>query len=230
MTGNIVLFERWIKQMDWPADISILAESRFLHAVFDNYPLNNIQFRLSPVYTLYMTLRHRLSPYGKPNFPLVQKQENVLTLLYRIEDMISKKIEVSERRPWPIDTLLFQECHEHGGYLAYWIANTSELLYFIKQDRDVSKISHDLQDRLAECVQRLFRYLTHLVQNELDKYLISFTNPQDDVERDVYIAFGKEWLVSSKGGTSPLSLFRRERCDECETVRCTLGNIRKQWE
>ncbi|CAF4431584.1 unnamed protein product, partial [Rotaria sp. Silwood2] len=101
-----------------------------------------------------MTLRHRLSPYGKPNFPLVQKQENVISLLYRIEDM---------------------ECHEHGGYLAYWIANTSELLYFIKQDRDISKISHDIQDRLAECVcvQRLFRYLTHLVQNELDKYLIS---------------------------------------------------------
>ncbi|CAF3992933.1 unnamed protein product [Rotaria sp. Silwood2] len=95
-----------------------------------------------------MTLRHRLSPYGKPNFPLVQKQENVISLLYRIEDM---------------------ECHEHGGYLAYWIANTSELLYFIKQDRDISKISHDIQDRLAECVQRLFRYLTHLVQNELDK-------------------------------------------------------------
>ncbi|CAF2382178.1 unnamed protein product [Rotaria sp. Silwood2] len=149
-------------------------ETRFLHAVFENYPLTNIQFRLSPVYTLYMTLRHRLSPYGKPNFPLVQKQENIISLLYRIEDMINKKIE---------------ECHEHGGYLAYWIANTSELLYFIKQDRDISKISHDIQDRLAECVQRLFRYLTHLVQNELDKYLISFTNPQDDVERDIYIAF-----------------------------------------
>ncbi|CAF0787688.1 unnamed protein product [Adineta ricciae] len=149
-------------------------ESRFLHTVFENYPLSNIQFRLSPVYAIYMALRHRLSPYGKPNLPLVQKQENIISLLYRIEDMISKKIE---------------ECHENGGYLAYWIANTSELLYFIKQDRDISKISHDVQDRLAECVQRLFRYLTHLVQNELDKYLTSFTNPQDDVEHDVYIAF-----------------------------------------
>lgn len=94
-------------------------------------------------------------------------------------------------------SLSLKECHEHGGYLAYWIANTSELLYFIKQDRDISKISHDLQDRLAECVQRLFRYLTHLVQNELDKYLISFTNPQDDVERDVYIAFGKSCVFDS---------------------------------
>ncbi|UJR35275.1 hypothetical protein I4U23_028039 [Adineta vaga] len=158
-------------------------ENRFLHAVFENYPLNNIQFRLSPVYAIYMTLRHRLSPYGKPNFPLVQKQENIISLLYRIEDMISKKIE---------------ECHEHGGYLAYWIANTSELLYFIKQDRDISKISHDVQDRLAECVQRLFRYLTHLVQNELDKYLISFTNPQDDVEHDVYIAFDENSSTNVK--------------------------------
>ncbi|CAF4760188.1 unnamed protein product, partial [Rotaria sp. Silwood2] len=63
-------------------------ETRFPHAVFENYPLNNIQFRLSPVYTFYVTLRHRLLPYGRPNFPLVQKQENVISLLYRIEDMI----------------------------------------------------------------------------------------------------------------------------------------------
>jgi hypothetical protein len=75
-----------------------LAETRFLHAVFDNYPLNNIQFRLSPVYTLYMALRHRLSPYGKPNIPLAQKQESIISLLYRIEDMISKKIEVRSLR------------------------------------------------------------------------------------------------------------------------------------
>jgi hypothetical protein len=45
-----------------------------------------------------MALRHRLSPYGKPNFPLVQKQENIISLLYRIEDMISKKIEVCLER------------------------------------------------------------------------------------------------------------------------------------
>lgn len=77
-----------------PVNFFLLAEARFLHAIFDNYPLHNIQFRLSPVYTLYMTLRHRLSPYGKTNVPLVQKQENILSLLYRIEDMISKKIEV----------------------------------------------------------------------------------------------------------------------------------------
>lgn len=96
-----------------------------------------------------------------------------------------------------------KECQEHGGYLAYWIANTSEFLYFIKQDRDISKISLDVQNRLAECVQRLFRYLTNLVENELEKFLIAFTNPQDDVERDVFI------VTEENSSTNPkLSDFR----------------------
>lgn len=101
--------------------------------------------------------------------------------------------------------------------MAYWIANTSELLYFIKQDRDISKISHDVQDRLAECVQRLFRYLTHLVQNELDKYLISFTNPQDDVERDVYIAFGKKSFPLVK--QNEMKLFHRSQKKTDRSIR-----------
>ncbi len=42
-----------------------------------------------------MIIRHRLSPYGKSNVSFVQKQENVISLLYRIEDMINKKIEVN---------------------------------------------------------------------------------------------------------------------------------------
>jgi hypothetical protein len=42
-----------------------------------------------------MTIRHRLSPYGKSNLSFVQKQDDVLSLLNRIEDMINKKIEVN---------------------------------------------------------------------------------------------------------------------------------------
>ncbi|CAF0924092.1 unnamed protein product, partial [Didymodactylos carnosus] len=156
-------------------EVPIETETRFLQSVFENHNLSNIGFRLSPVYCLYMSLRHRLSPYGsKTNIPINHKQDSIVSLLYKIEDMISKKTE---------------DCRDHGGYLAYWIANTSELLNFIKQDRDLSRLSNDVQDRLAECVQRLFRHLTTLVQSELEKYLCAFSNPQDDVERDVYIAF-----------------------------------------
>ncbi|CAF3620661.1 unnamed protein product [Rotaria sordida] len=147
-------------------EVPVESEIRFLHAIFNNYPLNNIHFRLSPVYTLYMALRHRLSPYGKSNVPFVKKLESVISLLYHIENMINKKIE---------------ECQEHGGYLAYWLANISEFLYFLKHDRDLSKISHDIQVRLIKSIQRLFYYLINCFKNELDKYLIAFTNPQDDI-------------------------------------------------
>lgn len=71
-----------------------LAETRFLHIIFDNYPLDNIQFRLLPVYLLYMTIRYRLSPYGKLNLSLIEKQEDVISFLHAIEEMINKKIQV----------------------------------------------------------------------------------------------------------------------------------------
>lgn len=54
------------------------------------------------------------------------------------------------------------------------------MLYFIKHDRDLSKISHDIQVRLTESVQRLFNYLINCLQNELDKYLLAFIDPRDD--------------------------------------------------
>ncbi|CAM4757051.1 unnamed protein product, partial [Rotaria magnacalcarata] len=146
-------------------------ETRFLHAVFDNYPLENIHFRLSPIYTLYMTLRHRLSPYGKINVSFLQKQENVISLLHHVEHMINRKIE---------------ECQQHSGYLAYWSSNTSELLYFLKHDRDLSKISRDIQVRLTESIHRLFDYLINCLQNELDTYLMAFINSRNDGEHDVH--------------------------------------------
>ncbi len=72
-----------------------------------------------------------------------------------------------------------KECQEHIAYLAYWLANISELVYFLKQDRDLSKISYDLQLRLVEYIQHSFYYLINLLKNELDQYLIAFTNPRD---------------------------------------------------
>jgi hypothetical protein len=42
-----------------------------------------------------MTIRHRLSSYRKSNLSPVEKQEDVISFLYRIEDMINKKIEVN---------------------------------------------------------------------------------------------------------------------------------------
>ncbi|CAM2699473.1 unnamed protein product [Rotaria socialis] len=172
-TSTINVVEKGSKIDVLPGLLEVFSETetRFLHAVFDNYPLENIHFRLSPIYTLYMTLRHRLSPYGKINVTFLQKQENVISLLHHIEHMINKKLE---------------ECQQHSGYLAYWLSNTSELLYFLKHDRDLSKISHDIQVRLTESIRRLFDYLINCLQNELDKYLMAFINSRNDGEHDIH--------------------------------------------
>jgi len=133
-----------------------------------------------------MTLRYRLSPYGKSNTSFVQKQEDVLGLLYRIDDMINQKIEVNFIHLNSTNPFFPQECQEHAGYLAYWLANISEFLYFLKQDRDLLKISYSTQVRLTSYIQRLFYYLINLLQDELDKYLTAFTNPRDDVEENIH--------------------------------------------
>lgn len=44
-----------------------------------------------------------------------------------------------------------------AGALAFWMANASELLNFIKQDRDLSQITLDAQDVLAHLVQMAFK-------------------------------------------------------------------------
>lgn len=44
-----------------------------------------------------------------------------------------------------------------AGALAFWMANASELLNFIKQDRDLSRITVDAQDVLAHLVQMAFK-------------------------------------------------------------------------
>ena len=41
-----------------------------------------------------MILRYRLSPYGKSKVSFIEKQKDARAFLYRVEDMINRKIEV----------------------------------------------------------------------------------------------------------------------------------------
>ena len=67
---------------------------------------------------------------------------------------------------------------KHGGYLAYWLANTSEFVLFLKHDRDYQKSPGNIQVRLVESIRRSFFYLIRVFKNELYQYLIVFTNPK----------------------------------------------------
>ena len=52
----------------------------------------------------------------------------------------------------------FQERYSEPKSLAFWMANASELLHFLKCDRHISAFSLDAQDILAESVQIAFRW------------------------------------------------------------------------
>ena len=42
--------------------------------------------------------------------------------------------------------------------LSFWMANTSELLNFVRQDQDLTSITAEIQDNFAKTVQLSFRY------------------------------------------------------------------------
>lgn len=55
---------------------------------------------------------------------------------------------------------LFQKQKNIAGALAFWMANASELLNFIKQDKDLSRVTLDAQDVLAHLVQMAFKWVS----------------------------------------------------------------------
>lgn len=67
-----------------------LVEIRFLQTVFNHDPFVNQHFRLIPVYTLYMALRFRLSSLN----PINQTFDDVIRLVYRIENLLHQTIDV----------------------------------------------------------------------------------------------------------------------------------------
>lgn len=69
---------------------------------------------------------------------------------------------------------------------AFWLANASELLHFLKSDRHVSAFSLQAQDILADAVQLAFKNLVACLTDELNAplaYLMSVTG--DEHPREV---------------------------------------------
>uniref|UniRef100_A0A3B3SZG0 Afadin, adherens junction formation factor n=1 Tax=Paramormyrops kingsleyae TaxID=1676925 RepID=A0A3B3SZG0_9TELE len=114
----------------------------------------------------------------------------------------------------PAVSPLVQKQKNIAGALAFWMANASELLNFIKQDRDLSRITLDAQDVLAHLVQMAFKYLVHCLQSDLNNYMPAFLddpeeqNPQRPKIEDVLHTL-----------TGAMSLLRRCRVNAALTIQ-----------
>ena len=71
-----------------------------------------------------------------------------------------------------------------AGHLAFWMANASEFLHFLKQDEDLSVITEESQKFLAHTTQQAFRSLVQCIKAELQGCLPAFLDPSDENDFD----------------------------------------------
>ncbi|XP_056219484.1 afadin isoform X14 [Seriola aureovittata] len=195
-------------ELTLPASIEFRdnSEDTFLSAIINYTNSSTVHFKLSPTYVLYMACRYVLSPTYRPDMSPSERTHKVIAIVNKMVSMMEGVIqEIPEGD---------QKQKNIAGALAFWMANASELLNFIKQDRDLSRITLDAQDILAHLVQMAFKYLVHCLQADLNNYMPAFLddpeehNPQRPKIEDVLHTL-----------TGAMSLLRRCRVNAALTIQ-----------
>ncbi|XP_048456576.1 afadin isoform X8 [Rhincodon typus] len=141
------------------------SEDAFLSAIVNYTNSSTVHFKLSPTYALYMTCRYVLSSQYRPDMSPSERTHKVIAIVNKMVSMMEGVI---------------QKQKNIAGALAFWMANASELLNFVKQDRDLSRITLDAQDVLAHLVQMAFKYLVHCLQSDLNNYMPAFLEDPEE--------------------------------------------------
>ncbi|KAM5324270.1 afadin isoform 6-T6 [Glossophaga mutica] len=154
-------------ELTLPASIEFResAEDSFLSAIINYTNSSTVHFKLSPTYVLYMACRYVLSSQYRPDLSPAERTHKVVAIVNKMVNMMEGVI---------------QKQKNIAGALAFWMANASELLNFIKQDRDLSRLTLDAQDVLAHLVQMAFKYLVHCLQSELNNYMPAFLDDPEE--------------------------------------------------
>ncbi|XP_073527662.1 afadin isoform X14 [Phyllobates terribilis] len=175
------------------------SEDSFLSAIINYTNSSTVHFKLSPTYVLYMACRYVLSNQYRPDCSSAERTHKVIAIVSKMVSMMEGVI---------------QKQKNIAGALAFWMANASELLNFIKQDRDLSRITLDAQDVLAHLVQMAFKYLVHCLQLELSNYMPTFLDdPEENHSQRPKIDDVLHTL------TGAMSLLRRCRVNAALTIQ-----------
>ncbi|XP_058880208.1 afadin-like isoform X17 [Acipenser ruthenus] len=182
------------------------SEDAFLSAVINYTNSSTVYFKLSPTYILYMTCRYVLSSQYRPDMSPSERTHKVIAI---VNKMVSTMEGVIQEIPEGD-----QKQKNIAGALAFWMANSSELLNFIKQDKDLSRVTLDAQDVLAHLVQMAFKYLVHCLQSDLNNYMPAFL---EDPEEQYPQRPKLEDVLHTLTGT--MSLLRRCRVNAALTIQ-----------
>ncbi|XP_073527660.1 afadin isoform X12 [Phyllobates terribilis] len=182
------------------------SEDSFLSAIINYTNSSTVHFKLSPTYVLYMACRYVLSNQYRPDCSSAERTHKVIAIVSKMVSMMEGVIQEVDQGD--------QKQKNIAGALAFWMANASELLNFIKQDRDLSRITLDAQDVLAHLVQMAFKYLVHCLQLELSNYMPTFLDdPEENHSQRPKIDDVLHTL------TGAMSLLRRCRVNAALTIQ-----------
>ncbi|XP_067099467.1 afadin-like [Osmerus mordax] len=175
------------------------SEDSFLSAVINYTNSSTIHFKLSPAYVLYMAGRYELQRHGRSDSPSSPEQA------HKVSSLVNKMVNLTES--------VIQKQQVMAGALAFWMANISELLNFIKLDKDLSLVTQQAQDALAHLVHKAFKSLVDCLQMDLKKHMTGFLI---DPEREDQLP-GIEGVVNTL--TATMSLLRRSRVNPALTIQ-----------
>nr|XP_020039006.1 afadin-like [Castor canadensis] len=153
-----------------------------------------------------MACRYVLSSQHRPDISPTERTHKVIAVVNKMVSMMEGVIQEVDQ----VD----QKQKNIAGALAFWMANASELLNFIKQDRDLSRITLDAQDILAHLVQMAFKYLVHCLQSELNNCMPAFL---DDPEENSLQRPKIDDVLHTLTGA--MSLLRRCRVNAALTIQ-----------
>ncbi|XP_076271114.1 adherens junction formation factor afadin isoform X9 [Rhynchophorus ferrugineus] len=146
-------------------------QEQFLARAITHLDVTTPTFRLAPAYTLYLCARYRASTHYRPELTPTERAHKLTLLLQHAAMLIRHTV---------------QDRSTESTSQAFWLANASELLHFLKSDRHVSAFSLQAQDTLADAVRLSFKNLVACLTDELNSamnYLMSVTG--DDHPREV---------------------------------------------
>uniref|UniRef100_A0A182MPI8 Afadin n=1 Tax=Anopheles culicifacies TaxID=139723 RepID=A0A182MPI8_9DIPT len=168
----------------------------FLQSVISELDVNSPNFKLAPVYTLYLCARYRASTHYRPDLQPTERAHKLTVFLHHVANLIQNVV---------------QEQYTDAKILSFWMANSSEFLHFLKSDRHISAFSVQAQEVLAESVQTAFRNLVSIFHVELSQTLNQFLS--ENIDHD-----SAAGLVLSVLG-SAMALLRRCRVNAALTIQ-----------
>ncbi|XP_038585533.1 afadin-like [Micropterus salmoides] len=175
------------------------SEEALLSAVINYTNSSTVHFKLSPAYILYAVGRFALQRHYRRGSPPSGQTHIVTSIANKMVAMTGKVI---------------QRQQAIAGALAFWMANSSELLNFLKHDKDLSSLTRQSQLDLSRLVHKAYSCLLQCLQNELRKYLPTFLI---DPEQHGPLPAGIEMVLNTLMNT--MSLLRRCRANPAFTIQ-----------